>query len=112
MKNTIKYLICDSLSGILDLLSILIGLGLPELWGAAYKDTGDKQCIIYALLSIAICMLICHISVKLSIHKTKEDKQQLYDRLAYEPNSDLMYLIETGNIEAIREKYEVKQYDL
>lgn len=85
---------------------------MSELWGAAYKDTGDKQYIIYEILSIAVCMLICHISVKLSIHKTKEDKQELYDKLAYEPNSELMYLIETGDIEAIREKYEVKQYDL
>lgn len=27
-------------------------------------------------------------------------------------NSELAYLINTGNIEAIKEKYEVKQYDL
>ena len=59
-------------------------------------------------------MLIFCISIKLAIHRTKEDKQKLYDRLvSYEPtNSELAYLIETGNIEAIKEIYEAKQYDL
>lgn len=112
MKNTIKHIIYDSLSGIMCLLSIIIGIGLPMPLGEIYKDTGDTKCIAYAILSIAVSIIIFHIGIKLSIHKTKEDKQELHAKLAYEPNSELMQLIETGNIEAIKEKYEVKQYDL
>ena len=114
MKNTIKYIIYDSLSAILCLFSIPIGLCLIDLWGAVYKDTGDKQYILYAIFSITISMIMFHIGIKLSTHKTKEDKQKMYNKLVtYETtNSELAYLIETGNIEAIKEKYEVKQYDL
>jgi len=114
MKNTIKHLICSSLSGVLLILSILIGLGFPKYFGEAYRDTGDSRYIVYTILSIAVCVLIFCISIKLAIHRTKEDKQKLYDRLvSYEPtNSELAYLIETGNIETIKEIYEAKQYDL
>lgn len=114
MKNTIKHLMCYSLSGILCLLSTIIGLGLPKLFGEAYKDNGDTKCIAYTILSIAVSIIIYYIGVKLSIHKTKEDKQKLYNKLLeHEPtNSDLMYLIEKGDIETAREKYDIRQYDL
>ena len=113
MKNTIKHLMCYLLSGTSCLSSIIIVLVLPKLFGETYRDTGDTKYIAYTILSIAVSMIIYYIGVKLSLHKTKEDKQKLYDRLLdYEPNSELMYLIETGNIKAIKEKYEVKQYNL
>lgn len=112
MKNTIKHLICSSLSGVLLLLSIFISLGLPELFGEAYRNNGDRQYLVYIILSIAVGILVYYISIKLAIHMTKEDKQKLYNELAYKPDNDLAYLIETGNIEAIKELYEVKQYDL
>lgn len=112
MKTTIKHIIYDSLSAILSLSSIFIGLGLPALFGAVYRDAGDKQCIAYTILSIAVSILIYNIGIKLSTHKTREDKQRLYNRLDYRTDNDLAYLIETCNIEAIKERYEVKQYDL
>lgn len=114
MKNTIKHLICSFISGVLCLLSIIIGLGLPIFFGEAYRGTGNSQYIVYTILSIAVCVLIYGISIKLATHRTKEGKQRLYDMLVdCEPtNSELAYLINTGNIEAIKEKYEVKQYDL
>lgn len=111
MKNTIKHLMCYSLSGTLCLSSIIIGLVLPKLFGETYRDTGDTKYIAYTILSIAVSMIIYYIGIKLSIHKTNEDKKELYDRLLdYEPlNSELVYLIETGNIEAIREKYDLSE---
>lgn len=111
MKNTIKHLICSFLSGLLCSFSILIGLGFLTFFGEAYRDTGDTKCIAYTILSIAVSMIIYYIGIKLSIHKTKEDKQELYDRLlAHEPpNSGLTYLIEKGDIEAIREKYDLSE---
>lgn len=114
MKNTIKHLMHYSLSGTLCLSSIIIGLVLPKLFGETYRDTGDTKYIAYTILSIAVSMIIYHIGVKLSIHKTKEDKQELYDKLLeHEPtNSDLMHLIEKGDIETAREKYDIRQYDL
>lgn len=112
MKNTIKHLICSSLSGVLLILSILIGLGFPKYFGEAYRNNGDKQYLVYIVLSIAVGILVYCISIKLAIHMTKEDKQKLYNDLAYKPDNELAYLIETGNIEAIKELYEVKQYDL
>lgn len=114
MKNTIKHLIYSSLSGLLCLLSIIIGLGFITFFGEAYRNTGDSRYIAYTILSIAVCILVYSISIKLAVHRTKEDKQRLYDRLVgNEPNnSELEYLIETGNIQAIKELYEVKQYDL
>lgn len=112
MKNTIKHLICSSLSGVLLLLSILISLGLPELFGEEYRNNGDRQYLVYIILSIAVGILVYCISIKLAIHMTKEDKQKLYNDLAYKPDNGLAYLIETGNIEAIKELYEVEQYDL
>lgn len=112
MKTTIKHIIYDSLSAILCLSSIIIGLGLPAMFGPVYRDTGYKQCITYTILSIVVSILIHHICVKLLIHKTKEDKQRLYNRLDYRTDNDLVYLIETCNIETIKERYEVKQYGL
>lgn len=112
MKNTIKHSLCSFISGVLCLLSIIIELGLLTFFGEAYRGTGNSQYIVYTILSIAVCVLIYGISIKLAIHRTKEDKQRLYDRLGYKPDNELVYLIRTGNIEAIKEKYEVKQYDL
>lgn len=111
MKNTIKHLICSFLSGLLCSFSILIGLGFLTFFGEAYRSTRDNRCIVYTILSIAVCILVYSISIKLATHRTKEDKQRLYDRLVgNEPtNSELAYLIETGNIEAIREKYDLSE---
>lgn len=109
MKNTIKHLICSWISGVLCLLSILIGLGFLKFFGEAYRATGGNQYIIYTILSTAVCILIYGISIKLAIHRTKEDKQRLYDELICCESTNL---IETNNIEAIKELYEVKQYDL
>lgn len=114
MKNTIKHLICSFLSGLLCSFSILIGLGFLTFFGEAYRSTGDNRYIVYTILSIVVCILVYSISIKLATHRTKEDKQRLYDRLvSNEPtNSDLMHLIEKGDIETAREKYDIRQYDL
>ena len=108
MINKIKHVICSLISVLLCLLSIIIGLGLLELYGIAYRNTGDTKYIAYAILSTAVSIAIFCISIKLAIHRTKEDKQELYNKLDYKPDRELMNLIKAKDIEAIKERYEVK----